>query len=274
VNALRAAIVRAARRTTAGGEVPRGTRAGDGFAFDRLRSYVNGDDPRRIDWPATARLGELQTRVYLEETTLVLAAIVDESASMRLGRERPHTAAAYKAIAAWFGAAQQADRAHRVVDDRIVFAPRAASDARAGQPFHLQRSLALAIRALPAGASLLLISDGLDLTPSTDDDALLLRVSRRFDATVLLASDPWIDGLPLRGFVSVRDAETRRTSQLFIGARARERYRRASVARDAAMRERFRRARWRVGTLDEGDGAAALARTFGLGGAREAPSSG
>jgi len=41
--------------------------------FDRLRGYAEGDDPRRIDWSATARIGSLQTRVYLEETVLVLA---------------------------------------------------------------------------------------------------------------------------------------------------------------------------------------------------------
>ena len=36
---------------------------------------------RRIDHAATARVGTLQTRVYLEETALVLAAIVASDAS-------------------------------------------------------------------------------------------------------------------------------------------------------------------------------------------------
>ncbi len=263
MNALRAAIVRGARRTTAGGEVPRGTRAGDGFAFDRLRGYVDGDDPRRVDWSATARIGALQTRVYLEETILVLAALVDESPSMRVGRLRPLHAAASEAVAAWFGAAQRADRARRIVDERLVGDRRAAVAVRARAPFDLRRSLELAVRALPAGASLLLVTDGLDLAGNDDDD-LLARAGRRFDATVLLASDPWLEALPLRGFVRVRDVETGRTRRLFVGPRARERYRRASRTRDEALRERFRIARWRVGTLDEADGAGSLERTFGV----------
>jgi uncharacterized protein (DUF58 family) len=265
VNALRSAIVRGARRTMACGEVPRGTRPGDGFAFDRLRGYVDGDDPRRIDWSATARIGALQTRVYLEETILVLAALVDESPSMRLGRRRALADAAHEATVAWFGAAQSADRARRIVDERLVGDRRAAVDVRARAPFDLRRSLELAVRALAAGTSFLLVTDGLDLVAYRgSDDDLLARLGRRFDATVLLAADPWIDGLPLRGFVRVRDAESGRVRRLFIGRKTRDRYVHASRERDATMRERFRRARWRVGTLDEADGAASLARTFGV----------
>ncbi len=49
-----------------------------------------------------------------------------------------------------------------------------------------------------------------------------------------------------------------------MGARPRARYLRASRERDAQLRERFRCARWRVGTLDEADGAVSLERTFGV----------
>jgi hypothetical protein len=191
-----------------------------------------------------------------------LAAVVDESPSMQLGRVRPLRDAANEAVAAWFGAAEHADRARRIVDDRVVGDGRAAAAVRARAPFDLRRSLELAVRALPAGASLLLITDALDLAAADDD--LLARAGRRFDATVLLASDPWIGGLPLRGFVRLRDVETGRTNRLFAGPRMRARYRQASRARDAALRERFRIARWRVGTLDESDGTASLERTFGV----------
>ena len=269
MNALRSAIVRGARRTTAGGDVPRGTRPGDGYAFDRLRGYVDGDDPRRIDWSATARIGALQTRVYLEETVLVLAAVVDESPSMRVGRTRAYADAARDAVRAWFGAAEQTDRARRIVDERVIGDRRAAAEATTSMPFDPVRSLELALRAIPAGASLLLVTDGLDLPPDADD--VLVRAGRRFDATVLVASDPWIDGLPLHGFVRVRDAESGRSARLFVGRRTRERYRAASRERDAFLRERFRRARWRIGTLDEADGAASLERAFGLATAERAP---
>ena len=88
MNPLRAAIVRGARRTPRRGDGVRSGRPGDGYEFSQLRGYLEGDDPRRIDWSASARIGALQTRVYLEETALVFAAIVDESPSMRVGRKR------------------------------------------------------------------------------------------------------------------------------------------------------------------------------------------
>jgi uncharacterized protein (DUF58 family) len=264
MNPLRAAIVRGARHAHAGGTVARGARPGDGYTFDRLRGYAEGDDPRRIDWSATARIGSLQTRVYLEETVLVLGAVIDESPSMRLGRKRSLSAAADEAVRTWFGALESTDRAARIVDERLVSDRRAAIDVRGNGPFGLRRSLELAVRVLPQGSSFLLITDGLDLTAEATFAELLLRIGRRFDATVLLARDPWIDGLPLRGFVRLRDAETARTKRVFIGPRSRERYRRASAEREAAIQERFRAARWRLGTLDEADGTASLERAFGL----------
>jgi uncharacterized protein (DUF58 family) len=260
VNALRAAILRGARATPRRGGATRGTRPGDGFVFSQLRSYVEGDDPRRIDHAATARVGSLQTRVYLEETALVLAAIVDESGSMRIGRRRPLTAAAHDAVRAWFGALEGEDAAARIVDERIVRDRRAAPLVEAAGPFRFGPSLSIALRAVPRGASLLAIVDGFDLP----DDATLTQTALRFDATVLVARDPWRDDLPLRGFVRLRDAETGRTRLTYVGGRERARYRVASHAREDALHARFRDAGWRVGTLEESDGRASLLRAFGL----------
>jgi uncharacterized protein (DUF58 family) len=260
VNALRAALLRGARATPRPGGAARGSRPGDGFAFSQLRAYVEGDDPRRVDHAATARVGTLQTRVYLEETTLVLAAVVDESGSMGVGRKRPLASAADEALRAWFGALEGADLAVRVVDDRVVRDRRAAPLVRAANPFRFATALAIALRAVPRGASLLVVADGYDLA----DDDLLARAGLRFDATVLLARDPWRDDLPLRGFVRLRDAESGRVRQIFAGSRTRERYGAASRAREAALQARFRAAGWRVGTLDERDGRASLLRAFGL----------
>jgi len=114
------------------------------------------------------------------------------------------------------------------------------------------------------GSSLLLVTDGLDLGSDAAIDELLATAARRFDATALIASDPWIAGLPLRGLVRLRDVETGRLRRVWFGERARRRYREASAARDAAIRTRFERARWRVGSLDEADGTTSLARTFGV----------
>jgi uncharacterized protein (DUF58 family) len=260
VNALRAAILRGSCATPRGGSARTGARPGDGFAFSQLRAYVEGDDPRRIDHAATARAGALQTRVYLEETTLVLAAIADESGSMTVGRRRPLAAAADEALRAWFGALEAEDQAARIVDERVVRDRRAAPLVRAAAQFRFAPALAVALRALPRGASLLAIADGFDLP----DDETLRRAAHRFDATLLLARDPWRDDLPLRGVVRLRDAESGRVQRVLVGARQRARYRAAAQAREAALRARFRDAGWRVGMLDERDGRASLLRTFGL----------
>ena len=272
MNGLRAAIVRGARRTRRRGDGVRAPRSGDGYEFAQLRGYVEGDDPRRIDWAATARVGSLQTRVFLEETSLVLAAFIDESASMRVGRKRRLTDAADDALRAWFGAAESEDRTLRIVDDRIVNGTRPALHARAARPFDLRRTLTFAAHVLPVGASLLAVLDGFDLpaeeSPSAGPvDELLLAVAARCDATVLLARDPWYDGLPLRGLRRVRDAESGRSRLLYFGRRARERFVAAVAEREKRLTARFRNAGWRVGALDETDGRASLDRAFGLIGA-------
>ncbi len=260
MNALRTAILRGARVSRRAGAVARSARSGDGLAFAQLRAYVAGDDPRRIDAAATARSGTLHTRVYLEETALVLAAIVDESPSMQVGRRRALADAAAEALRAWFAAAESADVTARIVDGRIVRDRRAAPLLRATSPFSISAALTIARTTLAAGASLLVITDGFD--PA--DQLLLATIGRRLDATVLIARDPWADGLPLRGIVRVGDSETRVTRRLFIGQRAAARYVAATQRRAAELREHYARAGWRVGDLIEDDGRASLRRAFGL----------
>ncbi|GAC1586504.1 MAG: hypothetical protein NVS3B28_10300 [Candidatus Velthaea sp.] len=262
MNALRAAIVRGARRTPRRGSGVRSSRPGDGYEFAQLRGYVEGDDPRRIDWAASARIGELQTRVYLEETALVLAAIVDESPSMRVGRERRLSDAADEALRAWFGAAENDDRVQRIVDERPIDDRRAALHVRARKPFDLMRALDFALRVLPRGTSLLAIGDAYDLP--ADDGDLLVRLAQRCDATILLARDPWHDDFPLRGLRRMRDAESGRTRLLYFGKHERERYAAAVRAREFALHERFANAGWRVGTLDAREGRVSLEAAFGL----------
>ncbi len=264
MNGLRAAIVRGARRTRRSGSAVRSPRAGDGYEFAQLRGYVEGDDPRRIDWAASARVGGLQTRVFLDETALFLAAIVDDSASMRVGRRRRLSDAANEALHAWFAAAENDDRAARLVDERLVAGRRAALAAQATAPFDLLRSLTFALHALPRGASLLAITDVHDLAGSAEDRLLLRRLGTRYDATVLVARDPWRDGLPLRGLRRIRDAENGRSRLVYVGRRARTSFVAAVAAREQRLGEWFEDAGWRVGWLDERDGRHALEQAFGL----------
>jgi uncharacterized protein (DUF58 family) len=58
---------------------------GDGTELAQVRTYVPGDDVRRIDWNVTARTGEPHVRVQLAERVLVTWLVLDVSPSMQFG---------------------------------------------------------------------------------------------------------------------------------------------------------------------------------------------
>jgi uncharacterized protein (DUF58 family) len=60
-------------------------RLGAGADFIDTRAYAAGDDPRRIAWPAYARLERLLVRLVADEAPLRLALVIDTSASMGFG---------------------------------------------------------------------------------------------------------------------------------------------------------------------------------------------
>ncbi|WP_407529960.1 DUF58 domain-containing protein [Methylobacterium oryzisoli] len=77
---------------------------GRGLNFEELRHYVPGDDTRAIDWPATARLGAPQVRVYSEERDRPVLLLVDQRTTMFFGSRRAMksvVAAEVAALAAW-----------------------------------------------------------------------------------------------------------------------------------------------------------------------------
>jgi len=61
---------------------------GDGLEFDSLREYVIGDEPRRIDWRATARRGRPIVRTHRHEESRAVLIVVDRSRLM--GARAPH----------------------------------------------------------------------------------------------------------------------------------------------------------------------------------------
>ncbi|HYR62103.1 MAG TPA: DUF58 domain-containing protein [Actinomycetota bacterium] len=72
-------------------------RPGTSAEFSDFRTYVPGDDYRRLDWNAYARLDRLMLRLYLGEEDLSVHLFVDTSDSMRWGR--PPKDAATRSIA-------------------------------------------------------------------------------------------------------------------------------------------------------------------------------
>jgi uncharacterized protein (DUF58 family) len=265
---IREALLRARRRPRNLGAGSPTIYRGDGYEFVELRAYVPGDDVRRIDWAATARSGDLQSRVVLEDIALTLAAVADSSPSMCVGRRRPLLDATREALQAWFGAAAGEDRCMRIAADGVTPAalqrksPAAVwSVAPENVPFDTLRALRTARAALPRGAALLAISDWYDLDPGVDRE--LADLGARFDCTALVARDPWYDELPLAGVVRLRGAEGGNV-RVYVTRRERAAYRGAVREREAALLKRLGDANWRTGVLREEDGAASLAAAFGL----------
>src|SRR5216684_599944 len=113
------AFVRALESLTlAGRRVPSGRAAGQwrsrasgsSVEFSDYRTYSAGDEFRRIDWNAYARLERLFVRLYRAEEDLSLTVLLDTSASMAWGTPRKSRLAAQLAGALAFIALQSGDR--------------------------------------------------------------------------------------------------------------------------------------------------------------------
>jgi uncharacterized protein (DUF58 family) len=83
---------------------------GSSVEFSDYRTYTPGDDYRRIDWNAYARLERLFLRLYRAEENLSLAVLLDSSASMSWGRPAKIKLAARLAGALSFIALRNDDR--------------------------------------------------------------------------------------------------------------------------------------------------------------------
>jgi len=243
---------------------------GDGYEFSELREYVAGDDPRRIDWAATARAGTLQTRILQEDRALTLAGALDASPSMGVGRTRSAYDRGLEALAVWFTLALSDDRCARVRANGIVADPHRRGPSAAhvclAERAEPQRSftatLQVALATLSRDASLLLVSDFYDIDEA---EPALRQLAVRCDVTGLLIADPWRDGLPLAGFVRLSDAETGAQERLFIGRRERERFRQSILRRETAICRRLENIGVRAGVLNH-DAELALMQSFGIAG--------
>ena len=265
---LRNALLHGRRRRGVPGAGAPHPRRADGYEFAEVREYVAGDDPRRIDWAATARARTLQTRVMYEDHALLLAGALDASQSMFVGRTRSQYAIARTALETWYALASHDDRCVRICSTSVVSDARrrghgaAMLCAQAEEPpgATFVSTLMVAAAATPRDASLLIVSDFHDLDGVTP---LVRALAARCDLTALVVRDPWFDGLPLAGFVRMRDAETGEVRRMWIGAAERARFRRAVSARERIAVATLERLGARCAVLAD-DPAQALAQAFGL----------
>jgi len=214
----------------------RSRRKGSSAEYADHRQYTFGDDLRRLDWHALARLDQLLIRLYTAEETLPLEVVVDTSASMDFGDPSKFVTGArvgcaltqialLKGIPALWRLANEAplepvrmaarndiQRIFRVLDDVIP-------DGKGALAGALRRSAMQG----PRRRSLVVISDGYD----RDELRAALRACRAAgtDVYLILVLTPEETDPGLRGEFTFVDAETGLESALTVDRGTLKRYR-------------------------------------------------
>ncbi|MEC8251614.1 MAG: DUF58 domain-containing protein [Planctomycetota bacterium] len=171
----------------------RSTFRGLGVEFAEVREYVEGDDPRLVDWNVTARIGRPFVKRFVEERERTLVLVPDVSATMAYGLGAWSLRQAANRYCAMLGlmAIDNHDRVGLVVGDRFVLPQpggghvlRVLADC-VGQPFEapgrLAERLATATARVRRRAVVIVLSDF--LTPGYED-ALAL-AGRRHDVVAV-----------------------------------------------------------------------------------------
>ncbi|MDP2344871.1 MAG: DUF58 domain-containing protein [Deltaproteobacteria bacterium] len=195
---------------------------GRGMSFSESRAFADGDDPRHVDWLATARTGELYVKQFVEERELTLLLVVDISGSMTTGsraRLRRQLAAEASAVLALSASKNQdkvglvaftdvaerlvrpaKGRPHvlRVIRDVLALKPRSQKTA-------LGPALEVAGHLVRQRSIIVVVSDFVGVSLPLDR---LRALALRHDVAVVEIRDPLDDALPDVGLLSVRDAES------------------------------------------------------------------
>jgi uncharacterized protein (DUF58 family) len=231
---------------------------GVGSEVEDARPYVPGDDSRRIDWNATARLGGVHVRDTIADRELETWLVFDASASLDFGtarcEKRDLALAAAGAFA--FVTTGPGNRIGAVVFDgagAAILPPRGGRDGTlallhtlGSRPRDTEGagSLAGALRrcrlAAPRRGLVVVVSDLLD---GSEWPRELRAVAAKHDVVVAEVRDPREDELPPVGLLTLVDPETGRRVEVQTNSRRlRERFARAAAERRAASRDAVRRA--------------------------------
>ena len=224
----------------------RSPKRGQSVEFADYRPYAPGDDFRRIDWNAYARLERFFIKLFVEEEDLTVHLLVDTSRSMDWGQPNKLWYSVRAAGALGYVALAGLDRVTVTAfggehGDALHFPPRRGKGQALGLFSFLQRltgggktHLASRFRAYAAAATqpgpLLLLSDLLDEGWA---EGLRALTSRGFEVTVLhiLAPDEvnpetsdWLSGGPTGDF-KLLDVETGTEVEITADYDLLERYR-------------------------------------------------
>ncbi len=267
---------------------------GSGDDFDGLDEYGPGDDPRAIDWNATAQTGgqTILKTVHIEPRDVKVFILTDVGPSMDFGTAR----ATKRHLAAELAASiiKAADETHDRVGfvsytkDKlgrympsgaagrlllpatvsIVDGERAAERAGSGTGSGLIKALSL----LPPSRSLVfVISDFLH--PSEKERLALRKASFKHDVVCLIVQDRRERELPaVWGFYTLEDLGTGQRKTIFVTKAVRERFAENFRKHDEELESFFRQAncRWLPVSTEEGDAAIPrLLRLYASGGLQD-----
>jgi uncharacterized protein (DUF58 family) len=230
---------------------------GVGIEFDEVREYVEGDDPRSVDWNVTARVGRPFVRKYVDERERTLLFLFDGSASMAAGLSAWSARAAATRVVACL--ALSAVRSHDKTGlvafgsrvERIVPPKKGAGHAlrivrdclalpNLDGESDLAPALEVAARIVRRGAIVFVLSDFL----SEGFGEALARCARRHDVVAVRLLVPELVAPPQRGLMNVRDPDGGgATLADFSSAKVRERWSERIAAWRRRTEEELSRAR-------------------------------
>lgn len=231
---------------------------GSGLDFDQIKAYQPGEPVRKINWAATARLGN-QTplvNVYHEEKTTTVMLLVDLSASMDFGSQRlskRHLAAEISASLVYSALASH-DRigllgfASQVM---VYFPPRKepayqraipatilTASSQAGE-VNFQLVVHYLQQVLKQTALLFVLSDFL-ASDTLDIQVALAQLRRRHDTIPLVITDPLERDLPVgRARLVTRDMETGKLSAYSFTRKNRQHLQHLRQTRDKTLHHMF-----------------------------------
>jgi uncharacterized protein (DUF58 family) len=257
----------------------RSIHTGAGFEYADHRDYSAGDDYRRIDWNAYARIGRLLVRLYEQPADVSVHILVDRSASMAFGTPSKLDCAKKLAAAlAYVGLSQH---------DRVGVVAFAAQVQAALRPARGKRNifgifeflqqlsaagttdLANAMRGFVSQnkrrGMAIVISDLDD--PSGCERAIDTLRHARFELVLLRVLDHAELEPEMRGDVELEDAETGALRDFSMTAALLARYRSARATADERLRSYCAERRVALFTLETAhDPQAALLQLLGRGG--------
>lgn len=243
-------------------------RAGGTADFEAIAEYQFGDNPRSINWSATARTGfhRILKNTRLTETNLAVFLLVDLSPSMDFGTVRVtkrRLAAELSAVlthAAWrcgdrvafvgYGSDVEVEWPLRNPKDYRLLIPQKILETRADG--HGQAGLSPALLRLPAKRALVfLLSDFQEDFGEIEES--LKPVARRHDVVPVVLWDPREKILPAKRYITVlKDLETGKTRAVwFGGAKKKGSFQEKVKAREHGLKELFQNLRMDTLWIDQ-----------------------